>query len=164
MRVSKQLIAVFLCCVATPAMATIATTTFTVSANVVSACNVTASNLTFSNYNPLGGVQNATTTINVTCTNGTSYNIGLDKGTGSTATITSREMTNGSSIIDYSLFQDTNHMTNWGDTPNSDTVSGTGTGSSQPYTVYGQIFSDANNTTATPSLTYTDTITVTVNY
>jgi spore coat protein U-like protein len=50
--------------------------------------------------------------------------------------------------------------TNWGNTVGTDTVAGTGNGSGQVYTVYGQI---SAQTTPAPG-TYNDTITVTITY
>src|ERR1043166_2640807 len=45
--------------------------------------------------------------IAVQCTNSTTYNVGLDAGTGSGATVTTRKMTSGAgATISYSLYTD----------------------------------------------------------
>jgi len=67
------------------------TSTFQVTATVASSCTVTATSLAFGNYTlaQLDG----TSTITATCTNGTTYTIGLDAGTFSGATTSTRRMT-----------------------------------------------------------------------
>ncbi|WP_244110156.1 Csu type fimbrial protein [Burkholderia ambifaria] len=102
----------------------------------------------------------ATSTLSVTCSNTTPYNVGLDAGLATGATVTSRAMTiTGASLL-YSLFQDAGRTTNWGNTVGTDTVAGTGTGSAQTLTVYGRV--EAGQF-VTPGA-YTDTITATVTY
>jgi spore coat protein U-like protein len=81
-----------------------------------------------------------TTSLSVTCTNGTSYNVGLNAGTASGATVTTRAMTGpGGATLSYALYQDSGHSTNWGNTVGTDTKSGTGDGSAQTMTVYGNL-------------------------
>jgi spore coat protein U-like protein len=69
-------------------------------------------------------------------------------------------MTSGGVTVNYSLYSDSGRATNWGNTVGTDTVSSTGTGALQSFTVYGQV---PAQTTPAPA-TYTDTITVTVTY
>jgi spore coat protein U-like protein len=69
-------------------------------------------------------------------------------------------MKNGSALLNYGLFTNSGHTTNWGDTSATNWVSGTGNGAVQPITVYGQI--PATQYVAPGS--YTDTITVSVTY
>jgi spore coat protein U-like protein len=90
----------------------------------------------------------------------TPYNIGLDAGTGTGATVAARKMTNGANTITYSLYSDSGRTTVWGNTVGTNTVSATGNGASQTYTVYGRVPSQ----TTPAAATYTDTITVTVTY
>jgi spore coat protein U-like protein len=143
------------------AEASTATTSFAVTATVLSACIVSASPLAFANYDPTASAATTgTTTLVVTCTNGSTYNIGLNPGVGTGATVASRKMTYGSSLLTYGLYQDSGHATVWGQTVGTDTVSGTGTGLPVTQTVYGQI--PAQQTA--PHGAYTDTITVTVTY
>ena len=134
------------------------TSTFQVTATVASSCTVTATSLAFGNYTlaQLDG----TSTITATCTNGTTYTIGLDAGTFSGATTSTRRMTGPSAAgLSYSLFSDSGRTTNWGNATGS-WVSGTGTGEAQVLTVYGRI--PANQTALIGS--YTDTVTVTVTF
>jgi spore coat protein U-like protein len=101
-----------------------------------------------------------TSTLQVQCTNTTPYNIGLDAGTGSGATVAARKMSSGANTITYSLYRDSGRATVWGNTVGTNTVSGIGNGASQAYTVYGRVPPQ----TTPAAATYTDTITVTVTY
>jgi spore coat protein U-like protein len=141
-----------------PASAATATTTFAVTATVLSFCTIAALPLAFGNYSTTAIT--ATTTIAVTCTNGTTYNVGLDAGTGTGSTTTTRKMTNGTATLNYSLFRDSAHTQNWGNIVGTDTESGTGSGLAQTLTAYGQI--PANQFVTTGA--YTDTITATITY
>src|SRR5947209_15357512 len=122
-----------------PAVASTATTTFNVTATVQATCLISASNLGFGTYS--GSAIATTTTMSVTCTNGTTYNVGLNAGTASGATVSTRQMggTVAGSLLNYGLFQDSGHATNWGNTVGTDTVAGTGNGAAQSLTVFGQI-------------------------
>ena len=142
-----------------PAMAAAATTTFQVSATVQATCLISASNLAFGTYT--GVVANANSTITVTCTNTTPYNVGLNAGTATGATVTTRKMTGPSgAALNYALYQDSGFTKNWGLTIGTDTVAGTGNGSAQTLTVYGNIPAGQY---VTPGA-YLDTITATVSY
>jgi spore coat protein U-like protein len=135
------------------------TTPIAVSATVATDCSVTANPLAFGSYS--GAVNNVSTTIAVTCTNTTPYTVGLGAGSGSGATVTNRLMTisAGTQTLGYGLYQDSGHATNWGNSTGS-WVSGTGAGSAQTLTIYGQI---AAGQYPTPG-SYTDSVTVTVTY
>ena len=148
--------------VPTGALASTATTTFPVSALVLTVCSVTASPLTFASYDPTSATpDDATTTTVVTCTLGTSFQVGLNAGTTSGATVTTRKMANGANRLNYGLFQDASRTTNWGNTPGTDTPAAT-TSVVVPttLTVYGRAPADQ----IVPLGAYTDTITVTVTY
>jgi spore coat protein U-like protein len=143
----------------TPASATTTvTTTFGVSATVQSTCLISATALAFGTYT--GAVDNATSTVSVTCTNTTPYNVALNPGTATGATVTTRKMTSGSNTLNYSLFSNSGMTTNWGQTVGTDTVTGTGNGSAQTLTVYGQVPASQY---VTPGA-YADTITASVIY
>lgn len=142
-----------------PALATTATTTYNVTANVQSTCLISGNTLGFGTYT--GSVLSISTTLSVTCTNGTTYNVGLNPGTASGATVSTRAMTGpGGATLNYALYQDSGHSTNWGQTVGTDTEAGTANGSAQSITVYGQL---AGNQFVTPG-SYSDTITATVTY
>lgn len=151
-----------LCLVATgPAQAQTSTATFTVTATVLPTCTVVGGvPLAFGVVTP--GVQrDGSVSITATCTLGTPYTLALDAGTGSGATVAVRRMTSGSDTLQYALYQDTGRTTLWGDgTAGTSVRSGTGTGLTQTFTVYGRVPSGA----AAPVGSYTDTITVTATY
>ena len=137
------------------------TSTFTVQMTVTSSCVInSASTLNFGSQGVLTGNVDNTSTLQVQCTNTTPYNIGLDAGTGSGATVAARKMTSGGATVTYSLYSDSGRTTVWGNTVGTNTVAGTGNGASQSYTVYGRV--PAQTTPAAG--TYTDTVTVTVTY
>jgi spore coat protein U-like protein len=142
-----------------PAAAATATSTFTVSATVQATCSIAAGNLAFGTYT--GVLINNTATLSVSCTNTTPYNIGLNAGTSTGATVTTRKMTGtGANTVAYGLYRDAGHATNWGNTVGTDTLPGTGNGAVQAVTIYGQM---AAGQLVTPGA-YSDTITATINY
>jgi spore coat protein U-like protein len=135
------------------------TTTFTVTATVVAGCTVTATNLAFGTYSE--AQIDATSTITTDCNSGSAYNIGLNAGTASGATVTTRRMSGpGGALLNYSLFSDAGRTLNWGNTVGTDTVPSTGTGAAQNFTVFGRLPGSQFVTTGA----YTDTITVTVTF
>src|SRR6266542_6750642 len=141
--------------VADPALAGSATTTLGVSLTINAGCNVSSTSVAFPAQSVLASGVNQTGTVVVTCTNTTPYNVELDQGAGSGATVTNRLMTGPSSAtVAYGLYQDSGHTTNWGKTDGTDTVAGTGNGSAQTLTVYGHI---AAQTTPAPG-SYADTV------
>jgi len=148
-------------------LATTTTTTFTVSITLTATCTITsASALNFGTTGILNTAIPQTSTINVICSSGTGYNIGLDAGTGSGATLAARKMTNSSNTVTYSLYRDAGHTQVWGTTIGTDTVSGTGDGlaAGQNYTVYGLVPAQTTPPASAGGTTYSDTITVTVTY
>jgi spore coat protein U-like protein len=136
-----------------PAGATTATSTFLVTATVAT------TPLAFGSYT--GAISQVNTTVTVTCTNTTPYNLGLNAGLATGATVTTRSMTGpASALLSYQLFRDAGHTLNWGVTIGTDTVPLTGNGAAQVETVYGQILAGQF---VTPG-SYADTITATVTY
>jgi spore coat protein U-like protein len=119
-----------------------------------------AAALDFGSQGVLAGNVDQISTIAVTCTNTTPYNIGLDAGTGSGATVATRKMTSARAAVKYSLYSDSGHTSVWGTTVGTDAVAATGDGNSQSYTVYGLVPPQA----IPAGGTYNDTITVTVTY
>lgn len=115
-----------------------ATTTFSVTVVITATCTMSATNLTFGNY--AGALINATSAVTVNCTNLTPFNIGLNAGTSTGATVTTRKMTGpAAATLSYSMFRDSGRTLNWGNTVGTDTLQATGTGSAAQYTVYGQV-------------------------
>lgn len=142
------------------AMALTATGTVNVNATILASCSFTVPSIAFGTYN--GTLINQQGNISVTCTNGAPYWISLSVGGGSGATVATRKMTivAGSTTLNYSLYRDTNHTQVWGVTNGTDTVSGTGNGSAQSITVYGQMLASQPLTVGN----YNDTVTATINY
>jgi spore coat protein U-like protein len=132
---------------------------FSVTSTVVPGCTVGATNLAFGAYT--NALINSTSTITVTCPSGTTYQVGLNAGTASGATVTNRNMTGpGGALLGYKLFRNAAHTLNWGSTVGSDTLAGSGNGSAQLLSVYGQL---PGGQSARPG-NYSDTITVTITY
>jgi spore coat protein U-like protein len=145
-----------------PAWSATATGSLSVTGSITATCQVNASSLAFGAYNPiLNANLDVTGTVSVTCTNATPYNVGLNAGTGTGATITNRKMTSGANTLTYQVFRDAARTQNWGNTVGTDTVVGTGSGAAQPITAYGRIV--LGQTTAKVG-NYTDTVTVTITY
>jgi spore coat protein U-like protein len=149
------------------AQAATATANLTVQLTVTATCSVNAATLNFGSTGLLASPISQSTTLSVTCTNTTPYSVGLDNGANFSTT---RRMKLGatSNYIPYGLFTDAG-LTNPWTTASSSTACtttnscalGTGNGSAQSITVYGQV--PALGTAPTPGA-YTDTVTITVTY
>ncbi|MBN9600409.1 MAG: spore coat U domain-containing protein [Afipia sp.] len=133
---------------------------FNISATVQAACTVNATNMNFGSLTLLNADVDETSTITAQCTNSTPFNIGLNTGNGSGATVSARKMTSGTKTIIYSLYQNAARTTVWGNTVGTDTASGIGIGANQSLTVFGRV---PPQVTPEPA-TYTDTIIVTITY
>lgn len=145
----------------TSAHAATATQTFGVQLTITTSCTVnSATTMDFGSSGVLTSNIDQSSTITVQCTNTTPYNVGLSAGVGPGATVSSRKMSNGAATVGYALYSDAGRTMNWGATVGTDTVSATGNGAAQPFTVYGRV--PAQTTPAAGS--YADTITVTVSY
>jgi spore coat protein U-like protein len=144
-----------------PAQGQTAQTTFQVKATVQAVCEVTATDLSFGNYTSQSGTPLlGTTVVQATCTPNSSYNIGLNAGTSPGATVNTRKMVSGASILNYQLYRDASRSEIWGNTVGVDAVSGSGTGLAQSVTVFGSIPAKQ----VVPAGNYQDTITVTIYY
>jgi len=129
--------------------------------DVASGCQISALPLSFGTYDLLGGTAAVgSTTLQILCTVGTIYNVGLNAGTGTGATVAVRKMTSGINRMNYSLYQDTNYTVLWGNTIGTNTYSGTYAAGQPDLRVYGRVPSGQT----LPAGTYTDTITVTLTY
>jgi spore coat protein U-like protein len=154
-------VAAILALVSSAAYGTTTTTTFQTQIIIQATCTITSTTtLDFGTQGVLSANVDQQSTVQVQCTNTTPYNIGLDAGTGSGATVAVRKMTSGGATINYSLYTNFIRTILWGNTVGTDTVSAIGNGAAQSYTVYGRV---PPQTTPAPA-TYTDTITVTVTY
>lgn len=140
------------------AQAATATTTLPVTAVVLATCIVVATPLIFGNYS--GAQLDAQAELTVTCTLGTTYNVRLDAGAGTGATVATRKMSFGVNTLDYTIWRDAAHTQNWGITDGTDTVAGTGAVLPNIHNVYGRI--PAGQFSAPGA--YLDTVGVTVFY
>lgn len=161
LRRSAAIAALLLALAPNAANAGTASDNLSVSATVIASCNVAANPLAFGNYNPVTATPlDAATTISVTCTSGTGYEVSMNAGGGSGASVAARKMTSSGNLLTYSLFRDSNRSNVWGVTTGSNVVTGTGSGASQSIDVYGRIPAQQ----ASPAGSYTDTVSVTVTY
>jgi len=136
--------------------------TMAATADVTANCQVNSSGIVFGGTNVIDGAAHTMTgAVNVMCTTDTAWTATANAGLGTDATITNRKMQSGGNSLNYSLFTDTAGTTLWGDGTTGSTIGGTGTGQFVATDITGVI--PANQTTV-PAGTYTDTVTVTVNY
>ena len=161
----KQLKHIAIAALLLPASAFAATSTpvpLVVTATVLTSCIAVTTPVVFGNYDPTSASPTVNTgTVLVTCTTGTPYNVLLDAGASTGATVTTRKMKDaGTNHLPYNLYSDGGRTTNWGMTVGTDTVAGTATGIAQTLTVYGRIPAGAT----APAGAYTDTVNVTVSY
>jgi len=143
------------------AEAAVATGTFTSTITLQASCQVVSTNtLDFGTQNLLSANVDVQANFTVQCTSTTPYNIGLNAGSTAGGTVATRLMTSGAATVQYLMYSDAGRTVNWGNTPATDTVSGTGNGSAQVLTVYGRVPAQATPAPAG----YSDTVTVTINY
>ena len=148
-------------CFAGAASAATATGTIGESITITATCTVgTSTDVGFGTQGLLNSPVNTTGALSVQCTNTTPYDVGLDPGGATGATVTTRQMSGGGATVNYALYRDSGRTQNWGDTVGTDTLSGTGNGAAQSITVYAKV---PTQTTPAPGL-YTDTVNVTVTY
>jgi spore coat protein U-like protein len=153
---------------ATPASSTTGTTNVAVNATLVGGCTaIVAPTIGFGNVGsigPLASPVEAQGSFNVTCTNGLAYAVYLGLGANSQASPFLRRMASGSALLPYQLYKDSGRSAVWGDSSQGASfgTSASGTGTAQPYTIYGRIAAG----TVLPSTlgSYSDTVTITVSY
>lgn len=157
----KVTIAACLLLFVSSALASTVTSSFTTQIAPIVACLInSATTLDFGSQGVLAANVDQTSTVTIQCTDTTPFNISLNAGTGTGATVAKRKLSNGGNTIDYSLYSDSNRTTVWGNTVSADTVAGTGNGAAQALTIYGRV---TVQSTPAPG-TYSDTVTVTVTY
>lgn len=136
------------------------TDTFTVSVDVQGACAIAADDLDFGTYSP--AVADSTlgqSDMTVNCTLNVPYSVGLDGGTTS-GDVTDREMTDGTTNLNYNLYTAADLQTVVTDIGGAAPFSGVGSGADQTITVYGQIPAQQS----VPTGAYADTITATISF
>ena len=138
-------------------------TGFGVGATVLRRCDIRTTPLAFGTYDPL--VQHAVQpldragSITITCTKGTAATIGLDGGLRTSGT--NRNLSSGSAMLAYDLFQDASRTQPWGD-GEADALDAGDAPSDAPRTfvVFGRIFAGQD----VPVGTYTDSVVVLVDF
>lgn len=145
------------------------TGTLAVSATVNTNCAVSTPGLTFTAIDPTAAVNSTgSATLTVKCTKGTTLtDIKLGPG-GHQIAGGKRQLNNGSNNIAYQLFTDAGFTTLWGDSTTTgigakDNIGFTFTSVNAPqtYTVYGQILVADEDV---PAATYTDSVTITLDF
>ena len=142
------------------------TASMAVSTAVSMSCTIAAGAMTLASYDPTATVDNdANASITSTCTAGASGNIkisqGLNPHAGSNDNIPIRRMVaagDAASFLDYEVFSNSGRSVVW---ENGTGVGYTGTGSAVPLTVYCSV---AAGQTSAVSGSYSDTVTVSINY
>jgi spore coat protein U-like protein len=139
---------------------TIAAPTVTVTASVAPKCTVgVATDLDFGSVPGLLKVAtDKTSLVRMTCTNRAAYQVGLNNGQNAQGAV--RRMTSGTGFVTYELYRDSQRSLRWGNTLNTDTATGSGSGAEQTMTVYGRVPVQS----AAAAGGYSDVITVTVTY
>jgi len=132
----------------------------TVTATVTNLCTVSANALSFGTSGLLTAATSMTSAIAVQCSNSTPYAIGLDAGLNGGGNVNARAMSLGANSIGYQLYSDSGRSGVWGNTLGTNTVAGSGSGSTQNWTVHGTV---PTQPTPTPG-SYSDTITIYVYY
>ena len=144
-----------------PALAATASTTIDIRVTITAECKIVSGvALEFGSHGVLDSVADGTGSFNLVCTNGTPYDIGLGFGTSAQGSLTARYLTAGTATVSYNLYKDAAHSVLWGTVSPSDTVTGTGTGAEQVYSIYGRV-----PVQTTPAAgVYNDTVAITVTY
>ena len=151
------------------AYASPATSDMAVTANIAMSCSISTTDISFGAYDAVGAHAAAplvaTGGVSSTCTLGASGNIkisqGLNANIDSSDSTPRRRMVAGSdatSFLDYEVFSDSGRSVVW---ENGTGLPYTGTGSAVPLTVYGSV---AAAQTSAVSGSYSDTLTVAINY
>lgn len=132
-----------------------------VQANIQSGCFISsASNLDFGSTSSVtSGNIDSSSVLGVACTTSGSWQVGIGPGI-NYADGVRHVVGPGGSLLAYDLYSNSGRTQPWGDTLNSNTVTGNG-GTSTQLTVYGRVPQQA---VGVPPGTYSDTVTVTLTY
>ena len=133
---------------------------FDVTATVQPNCTLTgATDMGFGSVpSNFSGNVTASSTIAMNCVYRTAWQVGLNNG--QNAVGSARRMIQGGNAVVYDLYRDNARTLRWGNTLNTDTAVGTGTGAAQSLTVYGRVQQQSGLAVGT----YSDKITVTVTF
>ncbi|MBI5874909.1 MAG: spore coat protein U domain-containing protein [Deltaproteobacteria bacterium] len=153
---------------AMPVSALTTTANMSVSLTVIPVASVSVTNMSFGSVTPGAAVSDTSATITVNVTSGSVYTVTVDAGTHYLVGDKYRNLQSGAtSGGGYVLSKDSGFAAPWGDASYANTFDGyatgvasTGTGANQTLTIWGRF----NGTAPSTAGTYTDTVTVTVNY
>jgi len=135
----------------------------------VSSCTISASGVAFGTYTPATpAALTGTGTVNLTCTVTTKKStVTIDLSTGSSGSYATRTLRSGTDVLNYNLYLDAADTQVWGDGTGAsveDTVPimahGNGSQANATFTIYGAVAALQDPAPGS----YTDTITVTVNF
>lgn len=148
---------------AQPALAGTATGQMPVSAQVLENCSVVSTPMAFGAITDVGASNvDTTATLTLACTANANFEIQLDNGTNPDAG--QRRMANvgATEFLAYDIYKDAARSSRWGNTLGSDTVTGTASAlGTASVTAYGRIAQGVSKVSAG---SYTDTVTITVNF
>ena len=136
---------------------------FNVTASIGGSCTISATPINFGSTTNLAAAINATGALTATCTSGLPYTLALNAGSTTGNTIAARRMSlggTGPGVVAYQLYRDPGPTNLWGDGSTGGVHSGSGSGSAQTLTVYGQVPVQAMPAGGT----YQDTVTATISY
>lgn len=135
-----------------------------VTLQVLKACTLSTGNLDFNSVTSDSGAQEQTTTANVTCTKNTDYFITATSANNFTMKpVSTSTGTTNTSVIPYTISAKTATEDSRQDlTANGAKARGTGTGSNESVTIYGDVTASALQNAAEGD--YADKVTLTVNY
>lgn len=159
----------------TSASANVATGQFTVSLTVNKTCVVnttSSSNITFSTVNAGTAPASANGAFSVNCSNTTPFSVGLQpqslSGSSTTGNGTMKGTGSNTTTIAYQLYQNSGLTTVWGNTTTGTTVSngvsGTGTGMGSSKAIAETVYAAVTGSTDVTPDTYSDTVTINVNF
>lgn len=114
--------------------------------------------LSFGSVSSLNRDIEGNTTMWLWCPSGISWQVGLDNG--QNALGTQRRMTNGADYVNYDLYLDASYSKRWGNSLNTDTMSGSANGELQYLNIYGKVPAQKNKTAGS----YSDTVVITLTY
>jgi spore coat protein U-like protein len=134
------------------------TSDFQVTTSVKSNCTISTVNIAFPDYDPLSGAAvTANGNVTIKCTKGAA-GLTLALSGGDNYSSPDNQMSNGTDLLKYGLFQDSGLATRWNGVTRD--IAAPGATADQSFTIYGQINSGQEASVGS----YSDTVTATINY
>lgn len=137
-----------------------------VSATVSDSCSISAGDMSFGAYDTVGGAAvDGSAVLTVACTSGAAANITLDQGAnpgGSSSDADPDRMMSdgGTNLLSYSLFQDSGHVTEWGNTSGTGVAYDATSSAPEAISVYGRIAASQD----VPAGSYSDIVVATISF